>query len=327
MSTIKEPSSSGGSGMGMSRAAKKRKRLSDCTKRNSSPTPAAETAPSIFINLEDKAFKKVDSKSNKSDTVVITTTAIEGSCDFLKVLNLKEVLEITSKERAALLLSYIIYPVNLEQFYTMYWQKAPLNISHHTSSYWDKILTTKKLRIILKKTLLVAGRDVSFYSLSDKKNNSKPSGEIRGNDLFSACMSGHTVLLLNPIKYVDILWQLCSALEHEFSAAVGCRVFLSSMTGSGEKEKTSTVYEESFTGADSLLLQLDNHSTWTTGNPNEDGNKITSPTSCRLEMGDVLYVPKGWSLRQTLSTSTPDTVHQSPQSNPFSLTLQIYTNE
>ena len=44
MSTIKEPSS-GGLGMGMSRAAKKRKRLSDCTKRNSSPTPAAaETA-------------------------------------------------------------------------------------------------------------------------------------------------------------------------------------------------------------------------------------------------------------------------------------------
>ena len=58
MSTIKEPSS-GGLGMGMSRAAKKRKRLSDCTKRNrNSPTPAAETASSIFINLEDKAFKK-----------------------------------------------------------------------------------------------------------------------------------------------------------------------------------------------------------------------------------------------------------------------------
>ena len=58
MSTIKAPSS--GSGMGMSRAAKKRKRMSDCTKRNfTSPSPAvAPDAQSIFINLEDKAFKK-----------------------------------------------------------------------------------------------------------------------------------------------------------------------------------------------------------------------------------------------------------------------------
>ena len=220
-----------------------------------------------------------------------------------------------------MLLSCIINPINLEQFFTTYWQKAPLTINRQISSYWDKILTTKKLRIILKKTLLIAGRDVSFHSLSDNNSTSKPLGELRVSDLFSACMSGSghtTVVLLNPIKYVDILWQLCSALEHEFSAAVGCRIFLSSMTGSTEKKTSSTIYEESSTGVDSFLLQLDNRSTWTTtGNPNG-----VSPTSCTLEMGDVLYVPKGWSLRQTLSPTCSDAA-----ANLFSLTLQIYTNE
>jgi len=209
----------------------------------------------------------------------------------------------------------------------MHWQKAPLNINRNMDSYWDTILTTKKLRIILKKILLVTGRDIAVYPTWDKNSTSKTQKELKGNDAFSACSIGHTVLLLNPIKYVDSLWQLCSALEHEFSSSVGCQIFLSSMSGTAVKP--SAVYEESVTLTDSFFLQLDNRSTWTTSNPAIDAKgKTTTAQSHTLEVGDVLYVPKGWSLRQTLPLpSASDCASPSLQSNLFSLTLQIYTNE
>ena len=243
----------------------------------------------------------------------------------MDALKLKEVVDVTSEKRAKFIFIQTVRPINIDHFYATYWQKKFMHINRSTdnnpTNYWQKFFSSKQLRNVLTKNLLVVGRDVHLFS-PDKATSLRT--ELRGSDIFSVCQNGSKVILLNPIKYVDVLWKLCSALEHEFSAVVGCLLHLSSESNGSSKV---TGYDEPVLAADSFFLQLEGQSAWTVSNPTgtSTNDKAAASSYVLLGAGDTLYVPKGHSLRQTEPRSAPPS--SSKESKALSLTLQIYTNE
>jgi len=316
-------------GVGMSRAAqKKRKRLS-LTSGTTTPVKIlqnlSETNPNSRTKTKTKS-KSVDKKKSpvgKMTNLTLPPTVVtEFKVDITiqDLLELQEVYEITSEHRAKQIMQRILQPIELSSFYCDHWQITPCVVNRNDLIHWNKLLTLKQICNTLSKQLLIIGRDVLLNTSMDGKTLSKkhlPGNEIKYSDMITLCSSSSSsILVLNAVKHFDILWKLCSALEHEFSSPVGCRILLSCPS----QNKSTIHYEVIKSEVDSFILQLEGNSEWMLSNVNEKELNIT------MQPGDSLYIPQGWSYRMNTFLITSDEV-EGDNEPPIAITLQLFTNQ
>lgn len=322
-------------GVGMSRAAqKKRKRLSlsNSTTPISSKKALVQSTNSkkksaIISEKKSEKLKSTDSK----DSIVCAQNLndlVDATCDVVgtiqDILEFQEVLDITSENRAKHLMQRLFQPTNLGSFYFNHWQKSPLVINRNDISYWNKLLTLKQICNTLKKQLLIIDRDVILIPSSSTNvttnSNHLPGKEITVSALIALCtQSSSSILILNAVKHFDILWKLCSALEHEFSSIVGCRILLSYPS----PNKSTSHYEVVTSEVDSFLLQLEGASNWVLCHVDSNEMHFT------MQPGDSLYVPQGWTYRMNSCKVVPceeKDMEASPEEN-IAITLHLFTNQ
>lgn len=167
------------------------------------------------------------------------------------IMNLKDVDDLSSTEKATLLLNKILHPVDSHSFYKNSWEKVALLSSREDDQYFKKIVTRKTLESVFSKQLLFEDVNVSFFDPLKVKVANVPDGvdgeiveydetsdagsegdedpatkEITAAEIWEKYNSGLTVKLLTPQVYIDGIWKLLSILEHEFQNRVSAEVVL-----------------------------------------------------------------------------------------------------
>lgn len=258
-----------------------------------------------------------------NDTVVDIPTI-----DFVSVIKLRDAIDITADQRAAVLFSKMTYPVTRSSFYTTYWNKLPLHVERNDNQYFKEVITKKSLSTILNGQLLLESVDVlvakyndewdsehqTYKSKFDWKSQSNQSLEHQSfnkSDFEDVQKRGFVVSFLCPQKYNDRIWKLISLMEPEFNCRIEANVVLCPANATGCSYR--------YHGFDQFICQLEGTSIWTLFRPPTEkelprglicevnpleylatngSSDVKAYREVSLKAGDFLYIPKGWVLKQ-----------------------------
>jgi lysine-specific demethylase/histidyl-hydroxylase NO66 len=326
----------------MSRAVlKKRKRLSKLSTNSKSVIDS-------FLIDDNEIVEKI----KESDCEYENNSSVENidfsTIDFRKVLQLNEINETTCHQKAAGLLSKIIFPTNLKDFYKKNWEKQFLHCNRDESNFFKSILNLKSVEFIVN-NFIFNDSDLEIFKITKliKENFDFVKANINSNELWNKISCGYILKLNTPQKFDDFIWHFLTVLEHEFNCMV-----TSSITIAPPSSVNSQLHIEC---TEVFLLQLEGESKVTmyscsklkqtrnstqyfsnkvevekyltskaTKNEVEETNEETitsnsinsSPIEVHLKSGDTLYIPMGFIFQI-----------ENTQSIKKSLFLTVQTNE
>lgn len=202
----------------------------------------------ISLVLSDTEDNEENGEEQPRD---ITTVFDSMQLSITEIMNLKDGDDLSSTEKATLLLSKLIHPIDPQTFYKNNWEKSALLSARENDDFFKKIITRKVLEGVFSKQLLFEGVNVSFVdplkiavsnvpmaeddenedndNTSDAESDADeeaPAKEVRSSEIWQNYNNGQTVKLLTPQVYIDNIWKLLSVLEHEFQSRVSAEVVL-----------------------------------------------------------------------------------------------------
>ena len=213
---------------------------------------------------------------------------------------------LTSRQRARLVLQFLLADVSVEDFYARYWEKQPLCIRHENgnekSSRKDHqnrllgLLSKKSIRETLKDKPVYYGRDLNVtryekgrdgvkrrVTLDMIKSRSNPDEDFDPNDLdnyvkvdteslWTNFQQGCTVRLLCPHKNADTIHSLLSLLELEWGCMVGANAYL---TPPSQSQGFAPHYDD----IEAFCLQLEGRKRWKVYEPINKAERLPRVSS------------------------------------------------
>ena len=286
-------------------------------------------------------------EDNELSAEILSKTSGKSYSTLLAILNLEEIKEVTSKQRADLLLSFLISH-NRDDFFDSYWGQFPLfeEIEGVDQNRFKKLFNIKKAYRTLKDhsniynvdvclTKYVGGVDI--YSLEDSARSSaeaesSSSARMRkveniftdGQNVSAEILiakfenEGATIKLLCPQKYDDIVWRIFSCLEHEFGTTVTGFVYLipggSPVSFPGRYHSNDTfILQAEGTSKVSLFKPRSSEllaATVSLGDDSVPADQMASAYSViTLNPGDSIYCPLGWGYSQITECTGSTQLH------------------
>eukprot|EP01033_Poteriospumella_lacustris_P000478 gene481-318_t len=296
--------------------------------------PAKKAKVTKFTKPTKKTESNASKQSNGIDEVFsvpkLDSSAVSKiDLSISSILDLDDVDDITADQKAALILSKIIFPTDRTLFYQLYWEQNPLHSSRSSqegeavSATIGKLFPMKEFKRILKEHVFVPNEDIILYGKSFQTLQNQAS--IDGPSVLKTFLKSDVkcgIRLLETQKWCTNVWRLASALEFEFQSRVSSQITVQSPEFLG-LDKDFTVVDH-----DQFVLQLEGSSGWDIGeakthitdhivvedeiDEDNDGtgkSAVGKTSSYFLATGDSLYIPKGRSFRQTSLHPTDTNVY------------------
>lgn len=285
---------------GNSRAAQKKRKLQDKRRHVNTSQLNVPTIESSCIQN-----KKIKSCGDKFSPLFEQSLSYGLSLDVegisvVNLLELENTIEVSVTDISAAILSKIVSPINLREFYGFHWKKSPALISNAdvtSNSPLKKIFSLKSLKSIILKQILTRNVDIDIINNINDNNEEIFNGSAIWKDLTKG---KYGIQLLQPQKFNDLLWKLLSTLEFEFDTRVACTAFFF------PKLMTEVSYEKN--DSNCFLIQQEGSSEWTLDRLDgcvDEVLKCDGKRTYKLFEGNLLYVPQGWK-PQITSTASED---------------------
>jgi hypothetical protein len=269
---------------GGSRAAKRRKKEQNKAHRQSTSSLDTESRG----GEEELVLFQSESPQVAADfsSIPITTEGI------LSILERKEVVEISSEERAVRLMRALISPMERSEFYSSYWQRVPLAMSSSDKkTIFEGLLENEQINEILARHALHYPQDLllgryqngvqSFFSRKKTKELVTELPEdslfLSSDEILKALEQGYSLRLSHPQKYDDTLWRFLSALEHEFNTPLSCEATVSPIS----VRSLSQGFAPSLTQGDVFIVQIEGAECWTIYGPPTESKSSSSDHSSK----------------------------------------------
>lgn len=320
-------------------------------KRKTSDNDDNDDDDEIDHSIKTKTnVKKPNSSNSATEVYIISNDAIALS----ELLAKAQIENVDYSTLATDLISFIVSSDNnsLQDFYANYWGRSAYH-SHRSGQggRFDGIFSRKSVRQLLQNHSLYLGKDIDISqhfqddtkknineSIEDENDNEDEINliEAESKDVWDHFDRGHSVCLLAPHVYDDLMWQLLSLLEIEFEAVVGCNIFLLPPNSRGKG------FGRRVAQADMIVLQLEGASEWRVGRAESTNDSESAPADddpyiamrnnsknsnelghsddmkVMLQQGDTVYVPKGYAY---------ESISQITITHSHSLYLVLLTNE
>jgi hypothetical protein len=272
---------------GESRAAKRRKKEQN------------RSRPSLLLAADSDRAKGSAELEFFSPTEPPPSTASSAPSSSMKpegvisLLEKREVVDITSEERAAALMRAIAFPLERSDFYSTHWQRSPVAmaatlekkglfaglfdkeqlselINRHALDYPLDLLIAKYQPSSGVQSFLPPSGGNSKSGSAKKATKEAPVTELPQESQFisaegiaRALEQGFSLRLNHPQKYHEGLWRFLSALEHEFNTPLTCEAFVSPISVRSQSQG----FAPSLTQGDVFVLQLDGAESWAIYDP------------------------------------------------------------
>ncbi|KRT78949.1 hypothetical protein AMK59_6874, partial [Oryctes borbonicus] len=199
------------------------------------------------------------------------------------------------------LLSYLLAPIDVSEFFNTYWESKPLHIVRNKEDYFKNIFSSQQLDTILRNNLLYYTRNVDVVTYeNDERQTHNPEGRAIPANVWDYYMNGCSVRIMNPHTYNHKVRDMLSTLQEYFGSMVGANVYL---TPSG-----SQGFAPHYDDIEAFVIQLEGHKNWKLYAPRTNAemlpryssqnlprNELQAPIKeLTLKAGDLLYFPRGF---------------------------------
>ncbi|XP_015114225.1 ribosomal oxygenase 1 [Diachasma alloeum] len=228
---------------------------------------------------------------------------------------------INPPEEAATLFSWVIHPLDADEFFRNNWEKAPLHIKRNRPSYYKLLMSTPQIDDILRRyhILFTKNLDITAY-VNGKRETHNPEGRALPSVVWDYYANGCSVRMLNPQTFIPKLHNLNACLQEFFDCFVGANVYLTPPGSQG--------FAPHYDDIEAFILQIEGKKRWRLYKPrspseflprysskNFDPSELGEPILDEiLSAGDLLYFPRG-------------TIHQGEtlsDSHSLHVTLSVY---
>jgi ribosomal protein L16 Arg81 hydroxylase len=197
----------------------------------------------------------------------------------------------------------VIWPIEASDFFSRFWERKPLVIHRLSPEYYLDLLSPQDLDHI------IASRQLRYPECKLVKNGkeipmrqyvrpaSASNGTIDTDALYSEYDKGATIILNSVHRYWRPLSLLCNYLEKCFNHPLQTNIYLTPRKSQG--------FAAHYDTHDVFILQITGSKRWQIYDspirlPNENQPYDSSTMrrgrlrlACRLEAGDMLYIPRG----------------------------------
>ncbi|XP_078000237.1 bifunctional lysine-specific demethylase and histidyl-hydroxylase NO66-like isoform X2 [Glandiceps talaboti] len=213
------------------------------------------------------------------------------------------------------LFEWLINPVKPSTFFSNLWEKKPLLVKRHSSSYNTGWFSTEELDRIVRENELEFSKNIDVTTYTDgKRETHNPVGRVHAPVLWDYYQNGCSVRMLNPQTYCKPLWKLNSTLQEYFGSCVGANIYLTPPGSQG--------FAPHYDDIEAFVIQLEGKKHWRLYSPRTDEENLPRFSSGNfqdedignpildivLEAGDLLYFPRG-TIHQADTPSDSHSLH------------------
>ncbi|KAM9316157.1 ribosomal oxygenase 1 [Gastrophryne carolinensis] len=206
-----------------------------------------------------------------------------------------------SKERAKTLFEWLLSPVKPEEFFQDLWEKRPVLIKRHNTSYYEGLFSTSEFDRILRQDNVQFGVNLDVTSYSDGvRETHNPPGRALPLVVWDYYKNGCSLRLLNPQAFSVTVWNVLSILQELFGSMVGANTYLTPPATQG--------FAPHYDDIEAFVVQLEGKKHWRVYNPRNRSETLPQFSSANfndheigkpiletiLEAGDLLYFPRGF---------------------------------
>ncbi|KAF4523338.1 hypothetical protein B566_EDAN013523 [Ephemera danica] len=206
----------------------------------------------------------------------------------------------SSIEEGREMLTWIIHPVSIEDFFSATWEKRPLHIAREHLKYYEALPNTEILDTMLRKNKMLFGKNVDITSYTNgERKTMNPEGRASPMEVWDFYKKGCSVRILNPQTFNVKIWTLNSMLQEYFGCFVGANIYLTPPGTQG--------FAPHYDDIEAFVLQLEGKKHWRLYSPRCEEEQLPRYSSDNLseedigdpimdvvlEAGDLLYFPRG----------------------------------
>ncbi|XP_031783916.1 ribosomal oxygenase 1 isoform X2 [Nasonia vitripennis] len=255
-----------------------------------------------FQNMKKK--KNQSSKVFKTKTLTTTDlldeekTAYDGKK--AKAFKKSSYFSTNFIEESSKLFAWLIYPLQIDEFFEKNWEKNPLHIKRNKPKYYQSLMTTPMLDQILRKNYILFTKNIDITSFTNNKREThNPHGRALPSIVWDYYANGCSVRLLNPQTFIPKLHTLNAILQEFFGCFVGSNSYLTPPNSQG--------FAPHYDDIEAFILQIEGKKRWRLYKPKTDNEILPRYSSLNfsqqdlgepilntvIEAGDILYFPRG----------------------------------
>lgn len=217
-----------------------------------------------------------------------------------KILDGLEYFEDT-KLRGLSVLGYLLFPLNVSEFFDTYWEKKHLLIKRKTSNYMNGLFSTQDFDDIMRHQYVEFTKNLDVTSYSDgERQTHNPAGRAYPPVVWDYFSNGCSLRMLNPQTFHYPVWQVLAAMQDYMGSFCGANIYLTPAETQG--------FAPHWDDIEAFIIQLEGKKRWRVYKPrnksemlprfsstNLSQNEIGTPIlDVILEKGDLLYFPRGY---------------------------------
>lgn len=246
--------------------------------------------------------------STNGDTIPQKNKKVKKVSESLVESGIK--IDMTSPEKV---ITSILNPTIVEQFFSSNWEKENLFIKREDKEFYGNLFSLDTFKEILKENELNFETDVNVCRyVNDEKELLNEEGRITVKQMQSLLKDKKATFQIHqPQRFSDALWNIMEKLETYFGCLFGSNVYITPAGSQGLAPHCDDV--------EIFVLQLEGKKTWKLYKPMVElsrcytqdlqqadiGEAILEVT---LEPGDMLYFPRG-TIHQAKTTDDGHSTH------------------
>jgi bifunctional lysine-specific demethylase and histidyl-hydroxylase NO66 len=197
-------------------------------------------------------------------------------------------------------LAWLLQPLAVEAFLNEIWAKTHYHVKRHRPGYFDSLLPALSAVENLLESFRTEASKVRLIREHDKESSDNyrlADGSLDLVGVRGAYADGYTIVLEDVEQYMRAIASLSNAIEVELNFATKVNAYVTPPKSQG--------FVTHYDGHDVLILQIQGSKTWHLYEgadvpPHQLRREkkwvaegLPSPTDLCLEVGDVLYLPRG----------------------------------
>ena len=201
------------------------------------------------------------------------------------------------------ILEKLLSPINIENFFSNYWEKKFIHIQRNNPEYFTDTLGIIDLDNFLSQQNLNSnglrivkdGKDINAeeWTISNKLITGKIKTTAAIDKVFELYNNGYTIILNSADKTIPRLADACRAFEQVFKIKVQSNIYITPPNAQG--------FSQHYDSHDIFTLQIKGPKTWRIYDSAEELPTKNLPlkkepiliSQIEMNSGDLLYIPRG----------------------------------
>lgn len=151
-------------------------------------------------------------------------------------------------------LESLLAPISLDEFFSGYWEKAPLVCARREPSHYQALLNVSDIDFIVSSAFTMGKAAVEALGTAEVKKFLKGDFATHISELYDAYRRGSTIRVNRVQRYWKPMRELCRSLEQSFQFPVRANLYCTPASAAPSKRHYDT--------HDVLVLQISGRKNW-----------------------------------------------------------------